>query len=130
MRASKKENDKDIHISGAEKIITDIHDLLEQKIADYQETQSSIVFNTGYVANLATIAALCTSNTTIFSDELNHASIIDGCRLSKAKIVTYKHNDMTDLKRKIEKNPFIELSECAKLIGQFFAYHLRFCTTF
>ncbi len=87
---------------------TDIHDSLEQKIADYQETQSSIVFNTGYVANLATIAALCTSNSTIFSDELNHASIIDGCRLSKAKIVTYKHNDMTDLKRKIEENPFID----------------------
>lgn len=85
---------------------TDLHDLLEEKISAFKETESALVFNTGYVANLATISALCNGTSTIFSDELNHASIIDGCRLSKAKIVTYKHNDMEDLKQKIALNPF------------------------
>lgn len=84
---------------------TVIHDLLERKIADFKGTQAAIVFNTGYVANLATIEAICNSQYTIYSDELNHASIIDGCRLSKAKIVTYRHNDMMDLRQKILDNP-------------------------
>lgn len=79
---------------------TVIHDALERKIASYKETEAAIVFNTGYVANLATISSIMKKGDTIFSDELNHASIIDGCRLSKAKIVTYAHNDMDDLRRK------------------------------
>ncbi|MCQ2510775.1 MAG: 8-amino-7-oxononanoate synthase [Lachnospiraceae bacterium] len=84
---------------------TSLHDLLEQKIADFKGTEKAIVFNTGYVANLATIQAICGKDDVIFSDALNHASIIDGCRLSKAKIVTYAHNDMNDLRRKIQENP-------------------------
>ncbi len=63
------------------------------------------MFNTGYVANVATISAMVKKGDTVFSDELNHASIIDGCRLSKAKIVTYAHNDMDDLRKKIQENP-------------------------
>lgn len=82
-----------------------IHDALERKIAAYKETEAAIVFNTGYVANLATISAMVKKGDIIFSDALNHASIIDGCRLSKAKIVTYAHNDMDDLRRKIKENP-------------------------
>lgn len=84
---------------------TRLHDLLEEKIAEFKGTEAAIVFNTGYVANLATIQAICGKNDVIFSDELNHASIIDGCRLSKARIVTYAHNDMEDLRRKIAENP-------------------------
>lgn len=84
---------------------TDIHDALERKIASFKNCERALVFSTGYVTNLATISALVGANDIIFSDELNHASIIDGCRLSKAKIVVYKHNDMADLERKIKENP-------------------------
>ena len=84
---------------------TVVHNTLENKIASYKETEAAIVFNTGYVANVATISAMVNKGDTVFSDELNHASIIDGCRLSKAKIVTYAHNDMDDLRRKIRENP-------------------------
>ncbi len=85
---------------------TDIHDLLEKKIADFKGCEASLVFSTGYVANLATISCLMTKGDVIFSDELNHASIIDGCRLSGARIVVYKHNDMNDLLEKIQSTPF------------------------
>lgn len=84
---------------------TDLHEKLEQKIADFKKCESAIVFNTGYVANVATISVIMKDGGIIFSDELNHASIIDGCRLSKAKCIVYKHNDMTDLLQKIEANP-------------------------
>lgn len=84
---------------------TVMHDALEAKIAEFKNTESCIVFNTGYVANLAAISALMRGGGIIFSDELNHASIIDGCRLSKCKTVIYKHNDMADLEKKILENP-------------------------
>ncbi len=84
---------------------TDLHDALEKKIADFKKRDKAIVFNTGYVANLAAISALMKDGGIIFSDELNHASIIDGCRLSRAKCVVYKHNDMLDLRNKIKANP-------------------------
>lgn len=84
---------------------TILHEMLENKIAEFKHTESALVFNSGYVANLATISSLMGKNDTIFSDELNHASIIDGCRLSGAKIVIYKHNDMNDLEEKIMANP-------------------------
>ena len=84
---------------------TDIHEMLEEKIAGFKDTESALVFNTGYVANLATISSLMGKDDIIFSDELNHASIIDGCRLSGAKIVIYRHNDMDDLEEKIRANP-------------------------
>lgn len=84
---------------------TILHEMLENKIAEFKHTESALVFNSGYVANLATISSLMGKNDTIFSDELNHASIIDGCRLSGAKIVIYKHNDMNDLEEKIMENP-------------------------
>lgn len=83
---------------------TRIHEQLEEKIAKFKHAKKAIVFNTGYVANLATIAAFADKDSVIFSDELNHASIIDGCRLSRGKIVIYAHNDMEDLERKIKEN--------------------------
>lgn len=94
--------------SGGSRLTTgnmDLHEQLEEKIAKFKNTEDSIVFNTGYVANLATISAIMKNGGIIFSDELNHASIIDGCRLSRAKCVVYKHNDMDDLAEKIKQNP-------------------------
>lgn len=75
------------------------HQELEEFIAKFKGEESAITFNTGYMANVGTISALCGKNDFIFSDELNHASIIDGIRLSRAKCLVYKHNDMDDLQR-------------------------------
>ncbi|MGF6907273.1 6-carboxyhexanoate--CoA ligase [Fusobacterium sp. PH5-44] len=79
-----------------------LHENLEEKIANFKNTESALLFNSGYIANLTTISTICDKESIIFSDELNHASIIDGCRLSGAKIIIYKHNDMTDLKEKVQ----------------------------
>lgn len=78
-----------------------IHRELEHVLAEFKETEDAITFATGFAANSGVIPALCSRSDVIFSDELNHASIIDGCRLSGAKIVVYRHNDMRDLERKI-----------------------------
>lgn len=79
------------------------HQELEEFIAKFKGEESAITFNTGYMANVGTISALCGKNDFIFSDELNHASIIDGIRLSRAKCFVYKHNDMADLLRVIQE---------------------------
>ena len=79
------------------------HQELEEFIAKFKGEESAITFNTGYMANVGTISALCDKNDFIFSDELNHASIIDGIRLSRAKCFVYKHNDMADLERVIKE---------------------------
>lgn len=91
--------------SGGSRLTTGSYDLykkLEEKIAKFKGSEACLVFNNGYMANLGVISAICDENYTIFSDELNHASIIDGCRLSKAKTVVYKHNDMKDLVDKVK----------------------------
>ena len=67
---------------------------LELGIADFKHTERALVFNTGYMANVGTITALMNKNSIIISDELNHASIIDGCRLSGARIERYNHKDI------------------------------------
>ncbi|PWJ65846.1 glycine C-acetyltransferase/8-amino-7-oxononanoate synthase [Fibrobacter sp. UWB15] len=79
------------------------HQELEEFIAKFKGEESAITFNTGYMANVGTISALCGKNDFVFSDELNHASIIDGIRLSRAKCLIYKHNDMADLERVIKE---------------------------
>lgn len=84
---------------------TALHEALESKLAQFKGTEAALVFNTGYMANVGIISALCNSECVIFSDEYNHASIIDGCRLAKSKIVVYKHNDMQDLEAKILATP-------------------------
>lgn len=84
---------------------TALHEALESKLAQFKGTEAALVFNTGYMANVGIISALCNSESVIFSDEYNHASIIDGARLSKARIVVYKHNDMQDLEAKILATP-------------------------
>ena len=71
---------------------------LENVLAKFKNTEKALVFNTGYMANVGTISAIADKNTIIFSDALNHASIIDGCRLSKASIKAYSHCDVEELK--------------------------------
>ncbi len=74
-----------------------IHSRLEQKLADFKGTESALLFGSGYLANLGVIGALARPGEVVFSDELNHASIIDGCRLSRAEVFVYAHNDMEHL---------------------------------
>ena len=78
-----------------------LHIQLEEKLAAFKRAEACITLQSGFTANLATIPALVGKGDIIFSDELNHASIIDGSRLSRASIVRYAHNDVDDLRRKI-----------------------------
>ena len=84
---------------------TTLHEELETALAHFKGTDAALLFNTGYMANVGAITALCDARSVIFSDELNHASIIDGCRLSRARIVIYRHNDLADLEAKLRANP-------------------------
>jgi len=77
--------------------------LLERKLAKHKSQQNALIFPTGYMANLGAITALIQKNDQILSDEYNHASIIEACRLTNAEITVYKHNDVVDLKSKISK---------------------------
>jgi glycine C-acetyltransferase len=78
-----------------------LHDQLEKRLAEFKGAEAVITLQSGFTANLAVIPSLVGKGDVIFSDALNHASIIDGCRLSRAQIVGYAHNDMDDLRRKI-----------------------------
>lgn len=79
----------------------ELHLALEEALARFKHTEAALLFNTGYMANVGIITALCGQGDVIFSDALNHASIIDGCRQSRADVVVYAHNDMSDLEQKI-----------------------------
>ena len=79
-----------------------LHVELEEALAAFKETEAALSFQSGFKANLATIPALVGRGDGIFSDELNHASIIDGCRLSRAEIVRYPHNDVQALRGLLE----------------------------
>ncbi|GAB4473594.1 MAG: glycine C-acetyltransferase [Anaerolineae bacterium] len=83
-----------------------LHVALEERLAAFKGVEAAITFQSGFNANLATIPALVGRDDVIFSDRLNHASIIDGCRLSRAEIVAYEHNDPEDLRRKIKETDF------------------------
>ncbi len=93
--------------SGASPLVTgqsDEHDKLVQSIAGFEETESAIVFSSGYAANVGTVAALASKGDLIFSDSLNHASLIDGCRLSRAQVIVYPHCDMAALRVLVQQN--------------------------
>ncbi len=83
---------------------TDLHVELEKRLAAFKGVEAAITFQSGFTANLATIPAVVSKEDVIFSDRLNHASIIDGCRLSGAKIVAYEHNDPKSLDEQIKAN--------------------------
>ena len=76
-----------------------IHMELEEQIANFKQTEACVVFQSGFTANAGTVAAILGKDDLIISDELNHASIIDGCRLSKAAIQIFKHKDVADCER-------------------------------
>lgn len=78
-----------------------LHNQLEERLAAFKGAEAVVTLQSGFTANLATIPALVGRGDVIFSDQLNHASIIDGCRLSRAQIVAYAHNDIDDLRAKI-----------------------------
>ena len=82
----------------------DLHLALERKMAEFKRVEAAVTFQSGFTANLATIAALVGKEDVIFSDALNHASIIDGSRLSGARIVRYEHNSAADLDRLAKEN--------------------------
>jgi glycine C-acetyltransferase len=92
---------------GAVRIISgtnDLHIELEKRMAKFKAVEAAITFQSGFMANLATIPALIGKEDVIFSDRFNHASIIDGCRLSGGKIVPYEHCDMGSLEAVIKVN--------------------------
>jgi glycine C-acetyltransferase len=83
-----------------------LHNKLETRIARFKQTDAAVTFSSGYVTNVATVSALLRRGDTVISDKLNHASIVDGCMLSMATHVRFRHNDMDHLERRLrEANP-------------------------
>ncbi|MHB9092529.1 MAG: glycine C-acetyltransferase, partial [Chloroflexota bacterium] len=80
-----------------------LHEQLEKKLAEFKHTEACIVFQSGFTANTGVIPAVVGEGDIIISDELNHASIIDGCRLTRATRVVYRHKDMTELRQRLEE---------------------------
>ncbi|MFA7745229.1 glycine C-acetyltransferase [Salinicoccus roseus] len=81
----------------------DLHVELEETLAKFKGTEAAVAFQSGFNCNMAAIQAVMGKEDAILSDELNHASIIDGCRLSRAKIIRVNHSDMEDLRRKAKE---------------------------
>ncbi|MFC5468527.1 glycine C-acetyltransferase [Cohnella suwonensis] len=80
-----------------------LHVELEEKLAAFKGTEAAVAFQSGFNCNMAAISAVMGEGDAILSDELNHASIIDGCRLTKAKVIRYRHSDMDDLRTKAKE---------------------------
>ncbi|HLS08661.1 glycine C-acetyltransferase [Lentibacillus sp.] len=81
----------------------DLHLELEKRLAEFKGTEAVISYQSGFNCNMAAISAVMDKHDAILSDELNHASIIDGCRLSRAKIIRFNHSDMDDLRAKAKE---------------------------
>lgn len=94
--------------SGASRLVSGnlaLHDQLEASLADWKGTETALIFNSGYAANTGIIAAIAGRGDLIFSDRLNHASIVDGALLSGARLIRYPHNDMAALARLLDEHP-------------------------
>ncbi|MFQ5476195.1 MAG: aminotransferase class I/II-fold pyridoxal phosphate-dependent enzyme [Nitrosopumilus sp.] len=95
---------------------------LEDKLAKHKSKQNSLIYPTGYMTNLGVISSIAKKGDLILSDELNHASIIESCKLSDAKVSIYKHNDMQDLQKKLKqkgKNKFVITEGIFSMDGDF-----------
>jgi glycine C-acetyltransferase len=90
----------------------DLHNQLEATIAAFKHTADAITFSSGYVTNLTAVSTLVSRHDVVICDKLNHASIVDGCLLSGAEFVRFRHNDMADLERCLQKAP----AQAAKLV--------------
>ncbi len=118
----------------------ELHNDLENRIAEFKQAEAAVTMSSGYVTNLATISSMLRKGDTLICDKLNHASIVDGCILSMAKLVRFRHNDMDHLERRLhEANPLgrklvvadavfsmdgdiIDLPEMARLCKKYDAY--------
>jgi 8-amino-7-oxononanoate synthase len=86
--------------AGASRLVSGtmtVHRRLEERLADFKRTHAALLFGSGYLANIGVVTALAGSGEVVFSDELNHASIIDGCRLARAETFVYRHADVEHL---------------------------------
>jgi len=81
-----------------------IHRRLEERLAEFHRSESCVLFGSGYLANLGVISALSGRGAAVFSDELNHASIVDACRLSRAEVAVYRHRDLEHLQWSLERH--------------------------
>ncbi|MBD3317390.1 MAG: aminotransferase class I/II-fold pyridoxal phosphate-dependent enzyme, partial [Chitinivibrionales bacterium] len=103
-RAAAELYDTDLSGNCASRLIatrSSLYERLERELADWKRCESALVFNSGYAANIGSIQALCGRGTEVFSDRLNHASIVDGIRLSGAKMNRYRHRDPNDLAQRL-----------------------------
>ena len=95
---------------------------LEKKLAKHKSKSSALIYPTGYMANIGIISTLIKNDSIILSDEFNHASIIEACKLSGVKTIVYRHNDMNDLKSKLKtkaKNKFVITEGIFSMDGDF-----------
>lgn len=100
----------------------EIYKKFEKSLAKHKSKQNSLIYPTGYMANLGTISSIAKRGDLILSDELNHASIIESCKLSESKVLIYKHNNMNDLEKKIKhpgKNKFVITEGVFSMDGDF-----------
>lgn len=82
---------------------TEVHRRLEEKIAQFKGTEAALVFSTGYLANISVLTSFIQRGDVVLNDQLNHASIIDGCRLTDGTVRFYRHNDMVSLEKKLRQ---------------------------
>ena len=90
----------------------DLHVQLEETISEFKHAEATITYTSGYVTNLTVVSTMVGRHDYVFSDKLNHASIVDGCMMSGARFVRFKHNDLDDLQRRLEEAP----ASSAKLV--------------
>lgn len=94
--------------AGASRLVTgdsEAHRALERALAAFEGTEAALLFNSGYAANVGVLSALLGPGDAVFSDELNHASIVDGCRLSRAQVCIYRHRDVEHLEALLRATP-------------------------